>query len=1045
MSAKKFKFVSPGVFLNEIDNSILPREPSDIGPMIIGRSLRGPAMRPVTVDSFEEFVNIYGAPVPGGDGDDVWRNGNKLTPTYGAYAAQAWLKNSPTLTFFRLAGQHHINKTATDGVPAAGWRTTELFDQTAVINGNWVDDYVKGDLHTGADPATSSAGIDTHGGAYGMFIFPQNLGGGSYTSGSLAAVWYINTEGSVGLVGKSTFVSKGSTSLANKYGQAEPIASDANGNFTVQINYNGGVDTVTFNMDSSDERFIRKVFNTDPTLLNTSNVSATNRKGYWLGETFENSMLMNSHVETDHSSDISDAGGELGNKYWGVITYLGQSNSAASTNVHAQRNRAFTDPKTGWYISQDLTSATGSYKFGDQQKLFRLCSLGHGEWAQNHLKISIQNIKAPTNNFVKYPTFDVVIRNIADNDKAQQIFEKFERCNLNPKSPNFIGAKIGTQYYEFDTTKRRLVTKGLFPNRSNYVRVELDATVEAGTANEEFVPFGVYGPTKYHDFMVSASISTGYQQIGQLSTPADPTSIRTTSVNPAYLYALGGDISSSINHIERFAAEIVEVGSGNGFYVTSSNISTHYFFNFPTAPLRSHTGQDNLPSDSMANWGVWTGKTTSSVEFNRDIIDLVRAPSSQISEIHAPSDSLASYLSHQYLFTLDDVLYDHTNGRYAYENLSRRGECKSFCGSGKGRSITAQSGSWRKAVDVGINSFTTLMYGGTDGWDVTEKNPIRNSYLSSGGNDEKDNYAFNSIKQAIDSVKDPEFVEYNLITIPGVTNTALTRHLIDIAEDRGDAMAIIDLEGDFQPAAEGENATDVGLVNYGSVSTTVTSLKDRGINSSYAAAYYPFVQVRDTLGGDLIYMPPSVLALGAMSYTDRVKAPWFAPAGFNRGGLSSGIAGLPVVGVTDKLTSEDRDTLYDANINPIASFPSEGIVIFGQKTLQVTRSALDRINVRRLLLFVKKGISRISNELLFEPNVQETWDRFISRANPFLADVKARFGLTEYKLVLDKTTTTPDLIDQNIMYAKVFLKPARAIEFIAVDFVITNTGASFED
>mgnify|MGYP003133183027 FL=1 len=126
-------------------------------------------------------------------------------------------------------------------------------------------------------------------------------------------------------------------------------------------------------------------------------------------------------------------------------------------------------------------------------------------------------------------------------------------------------------------------------------------------------------------------------------------------------------------------------------------------------------------------------------------------------------------------------------------------------------------------------------------------------------------------------------------------------------------------------------------------------------------------------------------------------------------------------------------------------FPSEGIVIFGQKTLQVTRSALDRINVRRLMIFVKKGISTISADILFEPNVQETWDRFVNRAGPFLADVKAQFGLTDYKLVLDKTTTTDDLIDQNILYAKVFLKPARAIEFIAVDFIVTNTGAAFED
>jgi len=273
----------------------------------------------------------------------------------------------------------------------------------------------------------------------------------------------------------------------------------------------------------------------------------------------------------------------------------------------------------------------------------------------------------------------------------------------------------------------------------------------------------------------------------------------------------------------------------------------------------------------------------------------------------------------------------------------------------------------------------------------------------------------------------------------------LTSHLLETVESRADALAIIDLSANgFTPAHEG---------SLGNVKPTVASqprdvidtLKDRSLNSSYGATYYPWVQIRDTLKGNSVYVPPSIPAIGAISYTDRVKAPWFAPAGFNRGGLSTGVAGLPVIGVTHKLTSGDRDDLYEANINPIASFPQEGIVIFGQKTLQQTRSALDRINVRRLLLFTKRGISAISKDLIFEPNVQETWDRFIARAEPFLQDIQARFGLTAYKLVLDETTTTPDLIDQNILYAKVFLQPARAIEFIAVDFVITNTGASFED
>jgi len=145
------------------------------------------------------------------------------------------------------------------------------------------------------------------------------------------------------------------------------------------------------------------------------------------------------------------------------------------------------------------------------------------------------------------------------------------------------------------------------------------------------------------------------------------------------------------------------------------------------------------------------------------------------------------------------------------------------------------------------------------------------------------------------------------------------------------------------------------------------------------------------------------------------------------------------------LSSKDRDDLYENQVNPIASFPAEGIVIFGQKTLQATPSALDRINVRRLMVYLKKEISRIASRLLFEQNVQATWNRFRGQVEPFLQQVKSGFGLQEYKVVLDATTTTPDLVDRNIMYAKIFIKPAKALEFIAIDFVVTNQGASFDD
>jgi len=306
---------------------------------------------------------------------------------------------------------------------------------------------------------------------------------------------------------------------------------------------------------------------------------------------------------------------------------------------------------------------------------------------------------------------------------------------------------------------------------------------------------------------------------------------------------------------------------------------------------------------------------------------------------------------------------------------------------------------------------------------------------------ETTSYEYNTIKRAIDSLADAETTEYNLAALPGITNTGLTEHLITTCEARGDALAIIDLEEDYTPSTE-STASEVARV--GTVASAASSLKARDLSTSYGCAFYPWVRTVD--GGTTVWLPPSVAALGVMGGSEAKSELWFAPAGFTRGGLSANkAAGIPITAVRQQLTSKERDKLYEHNINPIAKFPAEGIVIFGQKTLQMTPSALDRINVRRLMIYVKKEISRMSATLLFEQNVQATWDRFTSKVVPFLGSIKVRFGLTDFRVVLDETTTTPDLIDRNVLYAKIFLKPARSIEFIALDFVITSTGASFED
>ena len=331
--------------------------------------------------------------------------------------------------------------------------------------------------------------------------------------------------------------------------------------------------------------------------------------------------------------------------------------------------------------------------------------------------------------------------------------------------------------------------------------------------------------------------------------------------------------------------------------------------------------------------------------------------------------------------------------------------------------------------------------------DIQEREPFRNTYLDDAAGDRTVNYGYNTVYRAIDTLSDPEYVEFNIMSMPGLTENNLTKRMVEVCETRADALAVIDVDGGFQPWTE-SNAAETS--RRGTVNAIASNMKSRELDSSYGCAYYPWVQVRDNRTGDRIWMPPSVVGVGVMGGSQAKSEVWFAPAGFVRGGLTSqgmeaGAAGLKILNVKERLTSLDRDKLYEQSVNPIAKFPSEGLVVFGQKTLQLTPSALDRINVRRLMLYVKKEISIIASTTLFGQNVQTTWDSFKSRCDTFLADVQTRFGLTDFLVKLDETTTTDDLIDRNIMYAQIYLKPARAIEFIAIDFIITKSGASFED
>ena len=278
-------------------------------------------------------------------------------------------------------------------------------------------------------------------------------------------------------------------------------------------------------------------------------------------------------------------------------------------------------------------------------------------------------------------------------------------------------------------------------------------------------------------------------------------------------------------------------------------------------------------------------------------------------------------------------------------------------------------------------------------------------------------------ERAINAVSNPDEYDINLMVTPGVIHEyheSVTKHAISKLEARADAFYVMD-----------------GSRWGRSVANAVSDIK--ALDTNYAATYYPWVKIIDTANNKPTWVPPSVVLPGVISFTDQVAHEWFAPAGLNRGGLGS------VLEAKTRLTHTERDDLYEGRVNPIASFPGQGVVVFGQKTLQGKPSALDRINVRRLLIRLRKFIASSSRYLVFEQNTASTRNRFLGIVNPFLESVQANSGLSAFKVVMDDSNNTPDVVDRNELRGQIFIQPTRTSEFIVLDFVVQPTGAAFPE
>ena len=512
-------------------------------------------------------------------------------------------------------------------------------------------------------------------------------------------------------------------------------------------------------------------------------------------------------------------------------------------------------------------------------------------------------------------------------------------------------------------------------------------------------------------------------------------------------------VGDRYNYIN-FAGKIIEFGTYTNFskYVRIEMGTTTW----PISAVPAGFEPLTVPIDSsMGNWvvpvkysraslyGTNPGKYPSGVAFNdapvgadSQLYALYPTSSTGVGaaddnlQYFAPLPAFDAYTStgRNTLFALDQTydLWGNTQvgsglGNYAgtYLNAALSG------------SIPYTYDASNEATYVKMRKFVVGFQGGFDG--QSPAIPINvGSDISAGNTQGLDCTSITSAgsiayKQCIAALGNPDEFDINLIAAPGIiheVHSYVTNLIVDMCENRGDCFYIMDLT--VTPDVEGATGQIDQVVSFAATYDT-----------SYAAAYYPWVKILDTNTNKIVKVPPSVVLPGVYAASDKASAEWFAAAGLSRGGITQAVQ------VCDRTTHSERDDLYEGKVNPIAAFPGQGISVWGQKTLQNADTALNRINVRRLMIYAKKYVSAVSKNLVFEQNTSTTRNRFISIINPFFESIQQRSGLYAFQVIMDDTTNTADVIDRNILYGKILLKPTRTAEFIVIDFELFPTGASF--
>ena len=1017
-------FKSAGVSAQEIDKTFpVAVQPTGIPAGIIGTAVKGPAFVPVTLATLSDFDAMFG------------RDDDEDKP--GQFAVVEWLRNASAVTYLRVlgVGDGKQRDATTQEVTNAGFTVGQQLPQRhSNLNGaNGRNEFANesGDLgrtyFLGAymsesngstylsDAGLTYAGADTDAGhpiIRGVLMAPSGVImrlSSSYNSGSYAGTHTIAGVPAANSLGNGS-ATIGSETLTNADQLSGAITgSILAGTQTATILLNGLIGTATnpneiqFSFDPDEQHYISKVLNTDPLKIE--------EKGHYLHSWYD--IHPSTAVVTGSGYLDHDEGEDHRDNENCVFLTTGSiardTSSAAQPNFEGFNDR-FTTPKTPWFASQ---------KFGvTKYNLFRLHSRDDGAHANDKFKISIKALTPSADLNDPYGTFIVEIRdfNSLDTDPGRPLSSHL--VDLNPMSDRYIAKVIGDQrvFYDFDKPegKQKLILEGSYANRDRYVRVEVSSDITDENVPKNALPVGFRGP----DFLVTS---------GSLAVESDL--IHTQTDAKTLLHAVQPPLPLRKNlKVSTAPTSNTDLYWGIQFDL-SNNVSllnkskkinntiksyTQYFPNFRTSDFNAMTGSTHGLANNSTH-GILDSDRFHYNGFSLENIELTYDTSADVATT-APVDSVHDGLSSwQYIrsgsfVSIPTRVGDRLRGFDPAKDLD---------------SQTLRN----------LFKFTTIMQGGFNGVNVFDRDSSRLNNLSARDEIQNTNRGLEkgstiaSHRKAISIMENTADVDIKLLAIPGIREASITDEAIEAVKNRFDALYIMDIDNYDQ-----QNTLLTSSLQRHSVGNTVTKFKTRKLDTSFSTCYYPDIMYDAGDGTGEKELPASVGALSAYSLNDRIGFEWFAPAGLTRGTIDN--ATLPIV----NLSKKNQDDLYEADVNPIVKMPGRKVFINGQKTLQVKNSSLDRVNVRRLLIYIRRQVREIANSFLFEPNRVSTLERFSAAVEPVLSTVQSQSGLERYQVRIDTTTTTQADVLNNTIRGKIFVQPTRTAEFISLDFEIQNPG-----